>query len=168
MCKSGYMLSDQTWKNLDRYRPTNYNPFLVPGDIPYGNLSPGMKCHMGSCPPLPSYLLSPNGPIKENFYASSSSSWTPCGNVTPANSPGYGTYLSNNLGGDCASMGLRQCPHACSGCCVKKGSGSHLCKACAKKTCHHGKTKLDGRCVENTDCVSDSCVDSKCAKHVRH
>jgi len=98
-CKSEYMPSGQTWDNRHRYRPSNYNPFLVPTTIPYGGPD-GLPPR-----PVPSGYYVNNS--KENFYASSSSSWTPCGNVTAANSPGYGTYLSNNLGEDCASMGLR-------------------------------------------------------------
>jgi hypothetical protein len=101
-CSSGYMSSGQTWKNRHKYRRSNYNPFLVPTAIPYGpsgsvlsgyyvnNNSPVIT-NTGWSHPNP-FAVSPDS--KENFYASSSSSWTPEGNVTPANAPGSGTYLS--------------------------------------------------------------------------
>lgn len=77
-CTSAHMPSGHTWNLRNMYKPSNFNPFLVSRNIPYG--PPG--CVESG------YILPP---MKENYYASGTTSWTTCGNVTPANSPTYGT-----------------------------------------------------------------------------
>lgn len=83
-CKSAYMPSGETWDMGHMYLPSNFNPFVVSGTIPYGPRGGG------GC--VPSGYRIPES--KENFYASSSSSWTTGGNVTPANGITYGTFMT--------------------------------------------------------------------------
>ena len=40
-CKSAYMHGGDTWDTQHMYRPSNFNPFLVHGNIPYGPRSVG-------------------------------------------------------------------------------------------------------------------------------
>ena len=86
-CSSAYMPSGETWDTNHMYMPSNFNPFMVPGKIPYGPQGGG------GCVPS-GYRLPRDHKSKENFYASSSSSWTTCGNVTPANGITYGTHMT--------------------------------------------------------------------------
>ena len=83
-CKSEYMTSGNTWGTSRMYSPSNFNPFVVTGTIPYGPRRGGGY--------VPSGYRVPEE--QENFYASSSSSWTKCGNVTPANSITYDKHMT--------------------------------------------------------------------------
>ena len=80
-CKSDHMSLGNTWNSI--YKPSLFNPFLVSNNIPYGIRG------TGACVPSGYHM-----PTKENFYASSSTSWTTYGNVTPANSITHGTHMT--------------------------------------------------------------------------
>jgi hypothetical protein len=84
-CRSAYMPSGETWGTRHRYGPSDFNPFMVSGEIPYGPRGGG------GC--VPSGYVNPSEHSKENFYASSSSSWTQAGNVTPANGITWGKHM---------------------------------------------------------------------------
>ena len=86
-CTSAYMPSGETWDMNHMYLPSNFNPFMVSGKIPYGPRGGG------GCVPS-GYRIPAEHKSKENFYASSGSSWTTCGNVTPANGITYGTHMT--------------------------------------------------------------------------
>ena len=86
-CTSEHMPLGETWNTKNMYRPSNFNPFVVSTAIPYG--PPGG----GGCVPS-GYQMPHEKHTKEGFYASSSSSWTTCGNVTPANGITYGTHMT--------------------------------------------------------------------------
>ncbi len=85
-CKSEHMPLVHTWDTRNMYRPSNFNPFVVSNKIPYGPRGGG------GCVPS-GYQMPHEKHTKEDFYASSSSSWTTCGNVTPANGITYGKHL---------------------------------------------------------------------------
>jgi len=78
---SSYMTSD----THHMYRPSNFNPFIIHGKIPYGPRS------TQGC--VPSGYQLPHD-SKEHFYASSGSSWTTSSNVTPGNGITYGTHMT--------------------------------------------------------------------------
>jgi len=81
-CKSEYMSSINTWGTS--HTPNKFNPFVVTGTIPYGPRGGGGY--------VPSGYRIPEE--QENFYASSSSSCTTYGNVTPANGITYGKHMT--------------------------------------------------------------------------
>lgn len=86
-CGSEYMHLDKTWETKNMYRPSDFNPFIVSNNIPYG---PPLG---GGCL-LSGYQMPHDKHIKEGYYASSSSSWTTGGNVTPANGITYGKHMT--------------------------------------------------------------------------
>ena len=87
--RSSYMPGGETWDFRHMYRPSNFNPFVVHGNIPYGPRS------VGGCVPSGYRLPEDHHPLlKEDFYNSSANSWTTRGNVTPANGITYGTYMT--------------------------------------------------------------------------
>ena len=161
--RSAYMPGGETWDARHMYRPSNFNPFVVHGNIPYGPRSVG-GCvpsgyrlpedhHKHRHPTNPNYRPQhappqPHPLLKEDFYNSSANSWTTRGNVTPANGITYGTYMTpaNKVEGykeaaTCSPQG---------GICGVVGSET---ATCCQGYCSYRREKMGGRPLWGT-CVS--------------
>ena len=139
--RSAYMPGGETWDFRHMYRPSNFNPFVVHGNIPYGPRS------VGGCVPSGYRLPEDHHPLlKEDFYNSSANSWTTRGNVTPANGITYGTYMTpankvegyKEAFGHCAHQGA-PCDMITNPCC--QGHCSYSRKN------RRGPDKQQGTCV---------------------
>ena len=91
MSKSNYAKANTTWTYRGDFKQGDFNPFAVPNEIPYTRLPRKKNCCVDNSNTTWTYQTDFTPETIEGFYASSDTSWTIFGNVTPDNSGTYGT-----------------------------------------------------------------------------